>query len=89
MKSTKDVPALPEDAEEIRQVDFFERIVKSKWVILNIFSEILKYSYKEICKDDQLQIMTKENNTWNQEFCPSPCVGNGPCVRGSQCIGNF
>ena len=47
----------------------------------------MKNSYEEICKDDQLQIMTKENNTWDKDWCDSPCKGNGPCVRGSQCVG--
>ena len=57
MKNTKDIPALPEDAEEI--------------------------SYKEKCKEDQYETKTKTNNTWNLEYCPSPCEGNGDCTGGS------
>ena len=62
-KSTKDVPVLPEDAEEI--------------------------SYKETCKENQYEEMTRENNTWNLLYCASPCKNNGPCPRGAQCIGEY
>ena len=60
MKNIKDIPALPEDAEEI--------------------------SYKEKCKKDQYETMTKTNNTWNIEHCPSPCERNGDCTEGASCI---
>ena len=34
-------------------------------------------SYKEICSKDQLKEMTRVNNTWNINYCPSPCKLNG------------
>ena len=43
--STRNIAALPEDAEEL--------------------------SYKEICKAEQYKEMTRENNTWNKQYCPS------------------
>ena len=43
-------------------------------------------SYKEICTKDQLQEMTRVNNTWNKDYCPSPCEKNGKCPDGAQCI---
>ena len=43
-------------------------------------------SYKEICTKDQLKEMTRINNTWDIDYCPSPCEQNGPCPSGSQCI---
>ena len=43
-------------------------------------------SYKENCKGDQYVEEPKVNNTWNKEYCPSPCLGNGDCPSGAQCI---
>lgn len=43
-------------------------------------------SYKETCRKEQYQEKTKVNNTWNRDYCPSPCEQNGPCPSGSQCI---
>ena len=30
--------------------------------------------------------MTRVNNTWNKDYCPSPCEKNGKCPDGAQCI---
>ena len=41
-------------------------------------------SYKEICTKDQLQEMTRVNNTWDIKYCPSPCEQNGDWLVSSK-----
>ncbi|XP_059096721.1 uncharacterized protein LOC131891214 [Tigriopus californicus] len=47
--------------------------------------EAMELSYKEICVGNQYKEETKVNNTWNQDYCDSPCKDNGPCPAGAQC----
>ena len=33
--------------------------------------EAQELSYKEVCSANQLQVESRENNTWDKSYCPS------------------